>query len=294
MRKSLLIWLTFCMLLSILVIPAVVYADEYSVDAIRYAEVVTPKGTLNMRAEAKDGTKIINHLSKGSIVTILEDKGEWTKINYQGKTGYVKTSFLQEIKELPYSLITKETEGEAVLAFKRKLCNLGYLKSDDINKRFDKAMEIALIKLQLQNEIELNPTAVTSELQALLEWGKIAKGKSGYYGTATDTDSGLVAAIFCWDSGGTLYEEDKSVKVEVTFAAQATGGHPPYTITVKKSLGSEQSGDEVTSPFSFIWSQTTECIYLYAVVVDSAGNTATASTPFRYTLPERYSDDGLG
>lgn len=294
MRKLIAIWLAFfCMAgagaMLAQTAPAAGAEAEQHAESARYAEVTTEKGTLNLRTEPKDSAKVLKRLERGSIVQILGDYGDWTEILYGERSGYVMSKFLTEIEELPYPLITKEDTGDAVLAFKRAMHQLGYLKSEEINTRFDMAMELALTKMQLMNGVALNPEAVTPELQALVEWGKIVKAKSGYLDTATDQDSGLTVSIFCWDSAGTLYEADKSVKLKISFAAQATGGVPPYTITVKKSLGGgEAYGDEVTSPFSHIWSPTSDCLYVYATAVDAAGNTVTACAPFRYTLPSQY------
>ena len=306
MRKWLSVWFAFCMAFSVaaILLPNALAIDseeamssDESREAIvqdsatnRYAKVATAKGTLNMRAEPKDKAKILNRLPKGTIIRIVDDNAGWMKILYKGRYGYAKASFLEEIKELPYSIITEGNKGDSVLAFKRALHRLGYLKSGDINTRFDVAMEIALTKLQLLNGVELNPKAITPELQALMEWGMLAKGKSGYVDTAADKHSGLMVSIFCWDSGGTLYDGDQSVKVKISYAAQATGGQPPYIITVKKSLksGGEQYGDVVSSPFSHIWSKNSDYLYLYAIATDSIGNTATACASFRYALPSRY------
>lgn len=293
MRRLFAVWLTFCMMTGILLVPLSALStglEGQSAEAVRYAEVATEKGTLNFRSAAKDDAKILDKIPRGTIVRIVEDNGEWTQIQYGKQTGYVMTSFLKEYLEYPYSLITKEDEGEAVLAFKRILHDLDYLKSDDINKRYDNAMEAALTKLQLMNNIALDPETVTPELQALVEWGMITKGKSGYLDTATDKETGLTVSIFCWDSAGMLYEKDKSVKLDISFATQATGGQAPYTITVTKSLsgGGAQSGDVVTSPFSHIWGLDTERVYVYATATDAVGNTVTACAPFRYSMPERY------
>jgi|GEM_PF-2140058 len=307
MRKWIGAWLVFRMICNgMAMMPSIALASDfqieqafeeeeglavYSAGVNRYAKVATQKGTLNMRAQAKDNAKILARLPKGTIVCIVEDGGEWTEILYKGRAGYVKASFLTEIAELPYSLITKEETGDTVLAFKRKLYKLGYLKADDVNTRFDAAMVTALTKAQLMNGVALNPEAIVPELQALMDWGMITKYKSGYLETATDKVSGLTVSIFCWDTGGTLYEEDKSVKVGISFAAQAAGGQPPYTVSVRKSLsarGGEQSGDVVTSPFSQIWSQNSDRLYIFATAVDAAGNSVTACAPFRFTMPARY------
>lgn len=300
-RKPGAAWIACCvLLLSMLLLPAALAVsealpEEPLLDTVRYATVATEKGTLNMRAEPKDNAKVLKKLARESIVTIDEELDGWTKIRYGSTDGYVMSKYLQEVTELPYPTLTKDDKSDAVLAFKRSLHKLGYIKSEEINTRFDAVLESALTKLQLMNGVSLNPTTVTPELQALIEWGMIAKAKSGYVDTATDQNSGLSISIFCWDSDGMLYEKDKAVKLQVSFAAQASGGQAPYTITVRKSLdgsGGEVSGDVVASPFSFIWGQNTERLYVYATVVDAAGNTVTACAPFRYTLPARYVDEG--
>lgn len=306
MRKLLTGWVAYfliaCLLTPLFGAPTVDFAlgegaggvDPFawlSGEIVRYGKIVTPKGTLNMRSRAKDDAKVLDRVPKGSIVRILSADGEWTQILYKGNAGYVKSGFLEEIAELPYPSLAKGDKGDSVLAFKRALAKLDYLASEDINTRFDAALETALIKIQLMNNVPLNPALVTPELQALIEWGMVVRGKSGYLDTAVDAASGLTVAIYCWDSAGTLYEKDRAVKVEVSYGVQATGGQPPYAVTVKKSLGGEASGDEVPNPFSHIWSQSVERLYVYATVVDSAGNTATACAPFRYRLPDRYQGD---
>lgn len=297
MRKRFSAWLVLCLMLTTAVLhapAALAAAPEEGIDSYRYGEVSTEKGTLNMRAEAKDNAKILHKIPRGTIVRITGEDGNFTKILYKDREGFVKSSFIREIDELPFQPITSESDGDAVLAFKRILHRLEYIKADDINMRFDQTMENALSRMQLMNGVSYDPQTVTPELQALIEWGMISKGKSGYLDAATDAESGLTVAIFCWDTAGTLYEKDSSVKVQIAYGAQATGGVPPYTITVRKSLGAggAEFGDEVQNPFSHIWSPSTDRLYVYATAEDSAGNTVTACAPYRYVLPARYTDGG--
>lgn len=308
MRRVLAAWFIFCVLLSIAAAPAVraqsadleeELFDEASeapvlesIEDYRFAKVATTKGTLNMRAQPKDKAKIVSKLARGTIVRILEDDEEWMKIEYKGKAGFVKSSFIEEISDLDYEPITKEDKGQAVLDFKKAMNKLGYLKSEDVNTRFDQPLEIALTKLQLMNGLSLNPAVISPKLQALMEWGLLLKAKTGYLDTATDKESGLTVSIFCWDIGGILYDDDRSVKVKIAYAAQAIGGEPPYSLTVTKSVAQRgaQFGDEVANPFSHIWSSETERIFVYAVATDAAGNTATACAPYRYLMPAQYRD----
>lgn len=254
----------------------------------RYAKVATQSGTLNMRAEAKKDAKIVKKIARGTVVTVVEDLGDWMQIDYKGNIGYVMSSFMEAYDELPYAPITKENEGEAVMRFKETLQRLGYIKEEDVNKYFDKAMENALTKVQLMNGLALDAAVVSTEMQALVDWNMIVKGKSGYLDTATDSETGLSVSIYCWDSGGMIYADDMAVKVQITYAVQASGGQPPYAISVHKSLTGTGAayGDEVTSPFSHIWREDTDRLYIYATVVDAAGNTVEACAPFRYVMPE--------
>lgn len=296
MRKIVARLLVLCLVCAI---PAASMAQDAQTDPFgaeaRYARVATEKGTLNMRARPEDKAKVEKKPPKGAIVHVLEyDGGEWMKILYDGAEGYVKSKFMEEISELPYSRITKEDRGEGVLAFKKGLHKLGYIKSDDINMQFDQVLDTALIKLQLINGVEVSPD-ITPEIQALMEWGMLKKSKSGYVGTETDADTGLTVSIFCWDSDGTLYEADQAVKLKISYAVQAAGGQGPYTYSVRKSLsggeGGEAYGDEVTNPFSHIWDKSTDTVYVYVTATDAAGNTVTACAPFRYVLPERYAGE---
>ena len=285
MRRFLVSLVILGLLIAAVPVPA---AD---VEAVRYARVATEQGTLNVRAAPKRDSDVLLRLSKGTLVCIVEDHEDWMMIQCDGKTGFVMTRFLEEFHELPYDVITKEDWGEAVLSFKRGLHKLGYIKSDDINSRFDAVLETALLKLQLRSGVPLNPGIITPELQAMMAWGMLPKGKSGFIDTATDAESGLVVSVFCWDTAGVLYEEDRSVKLEITFAAQAAGGQPPYDITVRKSnsgRGGESNGDVVSNPFSYIWKRDSAEFFVYATAVDAAGNTVTACTPFRYAMPLRY------
>ncbi len=269
--------------------------DEGAQDdgSLRFSEIITKSGTLNLRKKADGSSKIVAKLPNQAKVRVLEKSGDWTHVAFGTKTGYVKTSYLSPIAEIPYETLSPGDKGDKVLALKKQMRKFGYLKSEEVNMRFDPTMEKALHKLQMINGIELSAD-ITPELQALIHWGNLRTCKSGYSGTATDKDSGLTVTIFCWDSGGKLYEEDESVKVNINFVAQAMGGTPPYTVTVSKTLDADdgaESGDTVTSPFSFVYKSDCAGVYLWAVAEDANGNKVTTKARFRYKLPERYTID---
>lgn len=68
------------------------------------ARVNTPKGSLNLRAKAQSGSKVLRTLPKDSTVIVLEYGEKWSKVTYGSATGYVKSQFL---------LFEKQTEASA-------------------------------------------------------------------------------------------------------------------------------------------------------------------------------------
>lgn len=60
------------------------------------------KGALNLRSEPNGA--IVIQIPNGTQLE-AEMEGEWSKVTYQGRTGYVKSTFLSSSKE---NVITKE------------------------------------------------------------------------------------------------------------------------------------------------------------------------------------------
>ncbi|MDD4080431.1 MAG: peptidoglycan-binding protein [Eubacteriales bacterium] len=52
-------------------------------------------GVLNQRAEARTGKNIIGTIPSGSHVTVLSQGATWCQVSYQGRDGWVMTSFLR-------------------------------------------------------------------------------------------------------------------------------------------------------------------------------------------------------
>ena len=60
------------------------------------AWVETGKGALNARKKPNSKATIVIKVPNGSKVELLENEGEWSRIKYKGKTGYVKSDFLSD------------------------------------------------------------------------------------------------------------------------------------------------------------------------------------------------------
>ncbi len=68
--------------------------------------VSTQGGVLNVRTGKSTSNKIKATLSKGTVVVLLKDYGEWSRILYDGnKIGHVKSSYLTKGIETDYKII---------------------------------------------------------------------------------------------------------------------------------------------------------------------------------------------
>ena len=63
----------------------------------KYAQVNTGTGGLNLRKGAGNGYSRITIIPKGAYVIIEQEGTAWTKVNYNGTSGYVMTLFLKKI-----------------------------------------------------------------------------------------------------------------------------------------------------------------------------------------------------
>lgn len=79
------------------------------------AVVVTPGGTLNLRALPHAGSRILKRIPAYTVLPVLERGAAWCQVNYLGTAGYVMSSFLsfEPVSSQP-SLPEKEQEQPSV------------------------------------------------------------------------------------------------------------------------------------------------------------------------------------
>lgn len=68
---------------------------------VQTAIVTTEKGSLNLRAAAKSGSKVLRTIPQGAAITVLEQSGKWARVSFGSDTGYVKLEFLT-LQEQPF------------------------------------------------------------------------------------------------------------------------------------------------------------------------------------------------
>lgn len=77
----------------------------------RYAKVLVSR--LNVRREATTESKRIGYADEGERLAILEDCGEWLKVQYtDDKTGYVSAEYAEIVEEFVYAKSIEEERAE--------------------------------------------------------------------------------------------------------------------------------------------------------------------------------------
>lgn len=134
------------------------------------AWVKTEKGALNARRKANSKSDIVIKIPNGSEVELLEEKGDWSQIEYKGKKGYVKSAFLTDEgpkKEEEATMLVLQEGGHARIVTEGGTLN--------VRKKADAKSAVVT---QVPNNARVEIAA------ASLEWSSIIyQGKKGYVRT---------------------------------------------------------------------------------------------------------------
>ena len=74
--------------------------DEIPEDA-QYAIVETVSGSLNLRAAALPGSRVLARIPKGTVIAVEERLAAWSKTTFAGQTGYVSNAYLHFMTDKP-------------------------------------------------------------------------------------------------------------------------------------------------------------------------------------------------
>jgi len=76
------------------------------------AVVKMSSGSLNLRASASSDSEVLTSIPNGESLTVSETKSGWSKVTYDGKTGYVSAEYLSIEGQTPKKETAKETKKE--------------------------------------------------------------------------------------------------------------------------------------------------------------------------------------
>ena len=157
-----------------------------------YPFITYTLASVNLRKGPSTDTTRLATLSKGVEITVLEMDGDYLKVTYNGKTGYVMAQYVQvPTQYLPGKDLTGDSEAQQHYPYlqygmnskhaallKQALNELGFY-SGAYTEAFDSALVSSLKKFQKQNGIRQDGVA-TPEVQQLIFEGKPknAKGKA--------------------------------------------------------------------------------------------------------------------
>lgn len=100
------------------------------------AKVTTAnRGPLKLRAEESQKSRVLTEIPNGTCILVEREGETWCRVNYQDQEGYCKTEFLIFLRDadpsmlLEYRVLKNGDKGEDVLALKKRMKELGYLRS---------------------------------------------------------------------------------------------------------------------------------------------------------------------
>lgn len=137
------------------------------------AKVTTEKGPLNLRSRAEDKAGVLTGIPNGTCVLLTEEGDGWCRVVYDGFDGYCKTAYLTILRDADpslteYRILRRGDSGEDVLRMKKRLLELGYIRSGSelTNAYNDTAAERVRL---FQRQTGMTEDGVASqELQAYL------------------------------------------------------------------------------------------------------------------------------
>ena len=137
------------------------------------ARVMTGKGPLKLRASASEKGRVLGEIPNGTCILVEQEDEKWSRVSWKEQSGYCKTEFLVLYREadlsiLDYRVLNKGDKGEDVLALKKRLQELGYIRdgSELTNVYNDVAMERVIL---FQRQTGMAEDGIASqELQAYL------------------------------------------------------------------------------------------------------------------------------
>ena len=163
-----------CFTVSLLIIFILCSFSEAEEKAGIVAKVTTAnKGPLKLRTEASQRSRVLDEIPNGTCVLVVEEGEIWCRLVYQGQEGYCMTEFLILLRGadpsmLEYRVLKNGDKGEDVLALKKRLKELGYLRS--AAKLTDSYTDVTAERIILfQRQTGMTEDGIASqELQAYL------------------------------------------------------------------------------------------------------------------------------
>lgn len=92
------------------------------------------RGPLKLRAKENRKSRVLTEIPNGTCVLVAQEGEKWCRVIWQDREGYCMTEFLTLLQDadlsiLEYRVLKTGDKGEDVLALKKRMKELGYLRS---------------------------------------------------------------------------------------------------------------------------------------------------------------------
>ena len=137
------------------------------------AKVTTEKGSLKLRKSAGTKGQVIGEIPNGTCIRVVSEADDWCEVAWNDLMGYCKTRFLILFREadlslLNYRVLRNGDLGEDVVALKKRLQELGYIRSGaTLTNRYNEETAQRVTLFQRQTGMSEDGVA-WQELQAYL------------------------------------------------------------------------------------------------------------------------------
>ncbi len=209
--------------------------------------------SLNMRASASTTAKIIRVLKEGATVNVLSRSGNWYKISYDGRTGYVAKNYLKigssSKKTTPKSTESSDgtcsvgDKGEAVKIVQKKLKSLGYY-TGSIDGDYGNGTKKAVLAFQKNNGLKQTGNVNSATLKKLKSGNAKKAGSSSKETEKKSTSSDGTCSV--GDKGSAVREVQRRLKKLGYLAGEVDGDYGNGTkravIAFQKRNGLKQTG----------------------------------------------------
>jgi peptidoglycan hydrolase-like protein with peptidoglycan-binding domain len=144
------------------------------------ASIARATDNVRLRAEPSVGSTALALVVEGSEVKVIGESGNWTKVEYEGKVGYVRSDFLIGLlgnPDGPGGALKQGSEGDAVKDLQALLTAIG-VYDGPVNGKFGPLTEAAVKQFQEANGLEVDGVVGAATQKKLNEKASEQKPKS--------------------------------------------------------------------------------------------------------------------
>ena len=259
-----------------------------------YPYDTTTSAGVNMRKSASSSAALVERLEAGAAITVHGADGDFLKITWNGKSGYVMKEYVY-VKEVTstqvqggsaYITLKKGSEGDAVYALQLALIELKFLTGSSDGK-FGTATEAAVKALQAKNALPETGEA-DANLQAMIYDGTL-KNKSGTK-TAVKALSPLTSAVIRLNNVGKAVEAASARLKSLGFYAGEIG--MTYTSAMVTAAKEFQKKNGLTADGNINDEAARVLFSDGAIAKGSTQTPAPGPTPTVYTKPKKTVESG--